>query len=544
MDILSIIRLLRRRISIVGPLAVLAVVCLVGIYQTSPPTYRVSSSFVLLSPAQKDPTGTTTTTTSPEDHVDDDAERPLGSRHRSEIEERRGERPLGTRTSASATCRSWSTSSPASCGAHLPGRACGPRERSAPGRSEPTSRSTTARSLTSSSRRPPRLAAIHTAGLVVKEARHDLDGLQTVRALDPEDFIRTATIVAPDRATTVLSGTLRRLIAAVGAEVLALLGIAVLADVWANRRAERRDRRGGVDERRTASRRNGAWTRRRSSAEDRRARETRLGGTRRGPAGLHGQSAWDDPTAARRAIAPAGGTSRAGRRLESVDRATAPMTSTLTREARPVAPQRALRAVTLLRVEVWLLALIPGRLVVGALGGLGSPALLLGLGLFLWWLISALSPGLGVVRCCTPLRVVVGLLWLAMLVSYAADEHPRRADRRGDERLAVPDHDACVQRRGSHRGGGPARSRRGPPGGPVARRRRCGDGLHRHHPVQARDRSHRLPRQDPAPLGPRRPDVARRTRQLHSAVEHGVASHRVRRDRGVDARLRSARPPV
>jgi hypothetical protein len=89
--------------------------------------------------------------------------------------------------------------------------------------------------------------------------------------------------------------------------------------------------------------------------------------------------------------------------------------------ATSVAPQRraSVRALTLLKIEVWLLVLIPNHLVVGALGGIGQPSLVLGVGLFLVWAVCVLAPGLRVARTCVPVRVVLGVFWIATLLSFA-----------------------------------------------------------------------------------------------------------------------------
>jgi polysaccharide biosynthesis protein PslJ len=95
------------------------------------------------------------------------------------------------------------------------------------------------------------------------------------------------------------------------------------------------------------------------------------------------------------------------------------MTAVATIEQRTRTRRFALDAVRLLTIELWLLVLIPDHLVVGALGGIGSPALVVGVGMLLLWGFSALAPGIGVKRSCVPLRVVLGTLWASILVSYA-----------------------------------------------------------------------------------------------------------------------------
>lgn len=64
-----------------------------------------------------------------------------------------------------------------------------------------------------------------------------------------------------------------------------------------------------------------------------------------------------------------------------------------------------------------LLALLPPALVVEPLGGVGSPATILGVALFLAWACFALTPGLGV-RTCVPVRVALSGFWVSTLASY------------------------------------------------------------------------------------------------------------------------------
>ena len=81
-------------------------------------------------------------------------------------------------------------------------------------------------------------------------------------------------------------------------------------------------------------------------------------------------------------------------------------------------PGFALSAVTMLRIEIWLLVLIPSDLVIGPLGGAGSPAYLLGALLLVWWAITVLDPSFDGPRPCVPLRIVLAGVWVATLASY------------------------------------------------------------------------------------------------------------------------------
>ena len=92
--------------------------------------------------------------------------------------------------------------------------------------------------------------------------------------------------------------------------------------------------------------------------------------------------------------------------------------------------------VRLLQVEVVLLVVLPARLVIGPLGGVGSPALIFGIVLLGLWAISVVTPNLGVERACVPVRVALAVLACSVLISYAvmhlhpmAGDESRSADR-------------------------------------------------------------------------------------------------------------------
>jgi len=77
-------------------------------------------------------------------------------------------------------------------------------------------------------------------------------------------------------------------------------------------------------------------------------------------------------------------------------------------------------AVTVLTVFAIALFLIPSNLVVGPLGAAGTPAGLLGLLLFLWWILARQVPGLGTARGFQPIRLTISLFLGAVFASYAA----------------------------------------------------------------------------------------------------------------------------
>ncbi|SDI65278.1 O-antigen ligase [Actinokineospora alba] len=73
----------------------------------------------------------------------------------------------------------------------------------------------------------------------------------------------------------------------------------------------------------------------------------------------------------------------------------------------------------LLTVYAVLLFCLPAQLIIGPLGASGTPAGVLGMGLLLFWLVVRMRPGSGIVTGLQPARVAVGLLAIAILVSYS-----------------------------------------------------------------------------------------------------------------------------
>ncbi|GLY05274.1 MULTISPECIES: O-antigen ligase family protein [Actinoplanes] len=76
-------------------------------------------------------------------------------------------------------------------------------------------------------------------------------------------------------------------------------------------------------------------------------------------------------------------------------------------------------AAGLLSILIVLLMLIPARLILPALSDVGRPAVLLGLGLWCWWVLVRFSPRL-MVGGPQPLRWAVLIYMVALLISYAA----------------------------------------------------------------------------------------------------------------------------
>ncbi|MCB0981286.1 MAG: hypothetical protein H6513_15885 [Acidimicrobiaceae bacterium] len=77
---------------------------------------------------------------------------------------------------------------------------------------------------------PSGSAAITNTNLVIAELERQLTTLQTSQGTDPSYWIRVETIVTPDKATTVFSGTLRALILVGGLGVVLTVGAGLVAD--------------------------------------------------------------------------------------------------------------------------------------------------------------------------------------------------------------------------------------------------------------------------------------------------------------------------
>ena len=76
-------------------------------------------------------------------------------------------------------------------------------------------------------------------------------------------------------------------------------------------------------------------------------------------------------------------------------------------------------AVRLLQVQIWLLFLVPATLRFTVLGGIGSPAVLFGIGLFFVWAAASLASSISVGRPCKPVRISLALFWSVTLTSFA-----------------------------------------------------------------------------------------------------------------------------
>lgn len=87
------------------------------------------------------------------------------------------------------------------------------------------------------------------------------------------------------------------------------------------------------------------------------------------------------------------------------------------------APAQHADAVTLLSCYVFLLMFIPSRLVVGAFGAAGAPAVLFGGLLLAWYLTSRPHPLLLVDRGSQPVRVAVAVFACAIFAAYVAASH-------------------------------------------------------------------------------------------------------------------------
>jgi O-antigen ligase len=94
---------------------------------------------------------------------------------------------------------------------------------------------------------------------------------------------------------------------------------------------------------------------------------------------------------------------------------------------------------TALSVFVVLLIAIPSGLVVKALGGWATPALLLALGLLLWWVVGRIVPSLRLSREFQPVRIAIGLFGASLLASYSTGflHHLDGLQARSADRLMV-----------------------------------------------------------------------------------------------------------
>ena len=95
--------------------------------------------------------------------------------------------------------------------------------------------------------------------------------------------------------------------------------------------------------------------------------------------------------------------------------------------------------VTILRIYVVLLILIPPTNIIGPLGAVGTPATVIGLFAFLLWGVACLAPGPYLHRTVVPVRMVMGLLVATVLVGYTVLHlHFVAADElRGSDRMLI-----------------------------------------------------------------------------------------------------------
>lgn len=98
------------------------------------------------------------------------------------------------------------------------------------------------------------------------------------------------------------------------------------------------------------------------------------------------------------------------------------MTTLLRPEVRAVQSlrgRRGLGSVEIVGCYLILLAAIPGTLVFAPLGAVGTPATIVACGAFVVWAVAALTSPSLLVRSVTPLRVLLGCLWVVVLASFA-----------------------------------------------------------------------------------------------------------------------------
>jgi polysaccharide biosynthesis protein PslJ len=76
--------------------------------------------------------------------------------------------------------------------------------------------------------------------------------------------------------------------------------------------------------------------------------------------------------------------------------------------------------VTILTVYVGLSLFLPSNLIFAPLGAAGTPATLVGIGCFFWWLATKMSPRTQIARAFQPIYIALGLLTASLVASYAA----------------------------------------------------------------------------------------------------------------------------
>jgi hypothetical protein len=79
-----------------------------------------------------------------------------------------------------------------------------------------------------------------------------------------------------------------------------------------------------------------------------------------------------------------------------------------------------MNTVTVGRVFIFALVVLPSPYVLTALGGSASPAMLLGLGMFVYWTLTRLSPSLSASHSRQPIRIAALLFLLSIVMSAAA----------------------------------------------------------------------------------------------------------------------------
>jgi hypothetical protein len=214
MDVLSLLRLVGRHWRVTAPAALLTVIGLVAALQVSTPTYNATGSIVLLSPPEAPEVTTPSVGPPPE----------VGQNPFNRYGDIAIVTNILTRIMNSDSKRAELAESHGVVGYDIVASATG---------RDPVFE------VTGHGADGP--AAIAAAEVVLAEASTSLADVQQSQRADPDYFITSAPLEPPSEATAVYGSTMRMGIAVVAFGGLCTLGVAVLAEVIARRRADRQD---------------------------------------------------------------------------------------------------------------------------------------------------------------------------------------------------------------------------------------------------------------------------------------------------------------
>jgi hypothetical protein len=214
MDVLSLLRLLGRHWRVTAPAALLTLIGLVAAFRVSTPTYNATGSIVLLSPPEAPEVTTPSAGPPPE----------VGQNPYNRYGDIAIVTNILTRIMNSDSKRAELTETHGVVGYDIVASATG---------RDPVFE------VTGHGADGP--AAIAAAEVVLAEASKSLSEAQQAQGADPDYLITSAPLEPPSEATAVYGSTMRMGIAVLAFGGLCTLGVAVLAEVTARRRADRRN---------------------------------------------------------------------------------------------------------------------------------------------------------------------------------------------------------------------------------------------------------------------------------------------------------------